>query len=287
MVQTCDSLFKDVQRATLDTDVEPLNRLANVLGTISIPDEPDKNRRELKIRRDAVVAERLAATKSIHAVVPPEADNEAIRRLFDIHAAYKTIHILGQALRNVSGSASKDRKEEVINKIVGLARRVLGVYFEMFDTNVLEHVIEEMAAAHKEQQPELVASDLHDEVCRHLNGLSQFVCFSVIKHTTFSVGSENLAPTIHRVLSGDDAPVVKLLDLSFDLERPRRFPKDTAIKLYREMGKNHFSASLVRILVAHHMYLYVVPIQDRQAVCDKMDIKLLPSVMDRSRKKLT
>lgn len=287
MVQTCDSLFSDIEHATLGTDVEPLNQLANVVETISIPDEPDENRRELKIRRDAVVTERLAATKSTHAVVPPEADNEAIRRLFDIHAAYKTIQILGQALRNIAGSASKDRKEEVIGKIVSLARRVLGVYFEMFEEGVLEHVIEEMAAAHKEQQPELVASDLHNEVCKHLNGISQFVCFSVIKHTTFSVGSENLARTIHRVLSIDDAPVVKLLDLSFDLERPRRFPKDTALKLYREMARNHFSASLVRILVAHHMYLYVVPIQDRQAVCEKMNIKLLPSVMDRSRKRLS
>ncbi len=287
MVETCDALFNDVEMATLDSDVEPLNRLANVVQTISIPDEPDENRKAMKLRQDAVVAERLAATKSMHAVVPPEADNDAIKRLFDIHAAYKTIQILGQALRNIAGSASKDRKEEVIEKVVGLARRVLGVYFEIFAEGVLEHVIEEMVAAHKEQQPELVASDLHEQVCQNLNGLSQFVCFSVIKHMTFSVGSENLAPTIHRVLSGDDAAVAKLMDLSFNLERPRRFPKDDALKLYKEMSKNHFSASLVRILVAHHMYLYVVPVQDRQAVCEKLDIKLLPSVMDRSRKRLT
>lgn len=287
MVRNCESLFSDVRAATLDDDVEPLNRLANVVETISVPAEPDKNKQELKLKRDAAVAERLAATKSTHAVVAPIADNDAIKRLFDLHAAYKTIQILGQALRNISGSASKDRKEEIIDKIVGLARRVLGVYFQILDEGVLEHVIEEMAVAHKEQQPELAISELREQVCRHLNGLSQFICFSMIKHTTFSVGSENLAPTIHRVLSGDDASVVKLLDLSFDLERPKRFPKDAALRLYRDMGKNHFSASLVRILVAHHMYLYVVPIQDRQAVCQKLDIKLLPSVMDRSRKRLT
>lgn len=286
MVETCDALFNDVNMATLDSDVDPLNRLASAVQTICIPDEPDKNRKALKLRQDEVVAERLAATKSTHAVVPPEADNDAIKRLFDIHAAYKTIQILGQALRNIAGSATKDRKEEVINKIVGLARRLLGGYLELFAEGVLKQVIEEMAAAHKEQQPELIVSDLHEQVCQHLYGLSQFVCFTVIKHTTFSVGSENLEPTIHRVLSDKDAAIAKLMDLSFSLENPKHFPKDVALKLYREMGKNHFSASLVRILVAHHMYLFVVPIQDRQAVCDKMDIKLLPTVMDRSRKRL-
>jgi hypothetical protein len=287
MVRTCDLLFQDVTPANLDSDVEPLNRLANIIETISIPDKPDQNRRELKIRQDAVVVERLAETTSNLAVVAPEADNESIKRLFDINAAYRTIQILGQALRNIAGSASKSRKEEVIAKIVGLSRRVMGVYFELFEESVIQHVIEEMALAHQEQQPELVASDLHGEVCRHLTGLSQFVCFSLIKHTTFSVGSENLSPTIHRVLSQDTASIVKLFDLSFDLERPGRFPKDDAIRLYREQNRNLFAASLVRILVAHHMYLYVVPIQDRQAVCEKMDIKLLNTVMDRSRKRLT
>lgn len=287
MVQNCDSLFNDIKVATLDDDVEPLNKMASVVEAISLPSEPDKNRRELKIQNDAKVAERLAATKSTHAVVPPEADNEAVKRLFDLHAAFKTIQIMGQALRNISGSASKGRKEEIIDKIVGLARRVLGVYLGIFEKGVLEQVIEEMAMAHKEQHPELAISELRDEVCQHLNGLSLFICFSVIKHTTSSVGSENLAPTIHRVLCKDDAPVIKLLDLSFDLELPKRFPKDASLKLYHEMKKNHFSASLVRILVAHHMYLYVIPIQDRQAVCEKLKIKLLPSVMDRSRKRLT
>jgi hypothetical protein len=287
MVRTCDSLFQSVTPACLDSDVEPLNRLSDVIGTISIPDKPRENRRELKIRQDAAVVERLAETTSTLAVVAPEADSESIKRLFEINASYRTIQILGQALRNIAGSASKSRKEEVIAKIVGLARRVLGAYFELFREDVLKHVIEEMAQAHHEQHPELVASDINGEVCRHLTGLSQFVCFSLIKHTTFSVGSDNLSPTIHRVLAQDSASIVKLFDLSFELERPGRLPKDDAIRLYREQKKNLFAANLVRILVAHHMYLYVVPIQDRQAICEKLNFKLLPTVMDHSRKRLT
>lgn len=287
MVETCDSLFQDVTPANLESDVEPLNRLGQVVESVSIPDTPDENRRKMKLNRDAVVAERLAATKSTHQVIPPEPDNEAIKKLFDIHAAYKTIQILGQALRNVAGSASKGRKEEVIEKIVGLSRRVLGVYLHLFSNDVLPELIRDMAAAHKEEQPELEMSDLHREVCQHLNGLSQFICFSMIRHTTYSVGSENLAPTIRRVLGESQEAIAKMLDLSFDLEKPNRFPKESAIKLYRELAKNHFSASVVRILIAHHLYLYVVPVQDRQAVCEKMDIKLLPSVFDRTRKRLT
>jgi hypothetical protein len=287
MVATCDALFEGVQPANLDSDVEPLNRLGMVMETIAIPDAPNVNRREVKLRNDELIADRLAAAKSNNEIVAPEAENEAIKRLFEIHAAYKTIQILGQALRNVAGSANRLRKEEVLGKIIGLARRVLGAYFELFAENILSNIIEDMAAAHKEEQPELTSEALRDEVCRHLSGLSQFVCFSVVKHTTFCVGSENLSQTIHRVLDTSSEPMQKVFELSFDLERPGRFPKDGSIKLYRSLGKNEFAAGLVRLLVAHHMYLYVVPIQERQAVCDTMKIKLLRSVMDPSRKRLS
>jgi hypothetical protein len=175
----------------------------------------------------------------------------------------------------------------VIQKIVGLSSRLLGVYCELFAEAVLPEIIEDMASAHKLQQPDLALSDIHNQVCHHLTGLSQFVCFATIKHTTFSVGSENLDPTIHRVLGEYDNAMAKILELSFRLERPKNFPRDAALKLFRDLGKNRFSASLVRMLVAHHIYLYVVPVQDRQAICAKMQIKLLPSVMDRSRKRLT
>lgn len=288
MVKTCDQLYASVTPATLEADVEPLNRISQNIELLELPGTPpDENRRQLKLRNDEVITERLAAAKANEEIEPPEADTEAVRRLFELSAAYKTIQILGQALRNIAGSANKQRKEEVIDKIIMLARRILGSYLELLTEQQLPLLIEELAAAHKDQQPELTRVDLHNQVSHHLVGLSMFVCFAVVKHTTFSVGSENLAPTIHRVLDEAEELASKVFGLSFDLERPGRFPKDAALNLYRGLNKNPFSANVLRMLVAHHMYLFVLPYNDRQAVCEKMSIKLLPTVMDRSRKRLT
>jgi hypothetical protein len=286
MVKTCERLFSGAPEANLGADIAPLNRLATTMQSITIPDSPDENRRNLKIQRDAIVSERLAATKSADQIAPPTADNEAVKRLFEIHAAYKTIQILGQAIRNVAGFEKKDRKAQVIEKLISLARRVLGSYLELFQEGTFQQVVEDVAAAHQEQQPELAKSDLHEQVFRHLNGLSTFVCFSIVKHTTFSVGSENLAATIKRVLGDHSDPIMQILDVAFDLERPNRFPADKALSLFHSLNRNHFASGLLRILVANHMYLFVVRHEDRQRVCQKMDIKLLPVVHDRSRKRL-
>jgi hypothetical protein len=91
MANTCDGLFSDVAPANLESDIEPLNRLGNVIESIAIPDVPDENRRQIRLRNDALVAERLAATKFAQEVTPPEAGDDGVKRLFDISAAYKTI----------------------------------------------------------------------------------------------------------------------------------------------------------------------------------------------------
>lgn len=286
MVDTCDSLFAEIPQATLAEDVQALNHLGEVVQTIQIHDSPDENRRAVKERYDEVLTERLTATTSDEMVAAPEATDDAIRRLFEIHAAYKTIQILGQALRNIAGSAGKQRKEEIIQKIVGLSRRMLGLFLQSFTPDALPDVMEELAAIHKEQQPDLATSELHNQVCRHLNGLIQFIAFSIFKHTSKSIGSEHLAPTVNRLLGESNELPSRLIDLSFTLDRPKGLHKDGVLKLHRSQARNHFAGNVVRMLVAHHMYLFNVDYKVRQAVCDKLDIDLQPSVHDRGRKKL-
>ena len=287
LVRTCDSLFVEALPATLDGDVAGLNNLAHEIEEISIPEKPEANRIAGREARDNLVGEHLAATRSTHLVTPPEPGNDMVQQLYDFNAAIKTIQILGQVIRNVGGRALKDQKSEVLSKIIGLTRRILGKYLAYVGEDSLNEFLRSVAEAQKEHMSELSESELKNEVCQHINGMLKFFCFSVIKHTTFSVGSENLAPTIRRLLEEDETSISKLMDLSLSLDLKRGFPRVQALKLYKDLGKNHFSSGLVRILVSYHMYSYVVPPQDRQAICDKMKIKLLPAVMDRSRKRLT
>lgn len=288
MVETCDDLFRDVPEADFLEDVEPLNRLGDHSDELSLSDRTaDENRRAMRMRTDDLVEQRLAAIRSSDDVDPPEADSEAVRRLFEINAAHKSIQILGQALRNVAGSASKDRKEEVITKLISLSCRLLGSYFDMFRQG-LPQIVEDFVEVHRELEPELADVDLYAEVRRHLFGISQFVVFVILKHASTSIGADNLAPTINRILRGSGSANVsnRLFDLSFQLDRPGNLPKREAISLYGEVHRNFFTAGVVRMLVAHHLYLYTVPFNERQSICDKLSIKIVPVMTDPRRKLL-
>lgn len=285
MAETCERLFEGQAAADLGGEVSPLNRLGEVAATIEVSEDIDANRRVLREQADAEIAERMAATDSDQAMVAPVADSDHIRQLFDVHAAYKTIQILGQALRNVAASADRSRKAEVARKVVDLSRRLLGLHLGFVGKEELAEVMRDMASAHMDQQPSLARSEVSRQVCRDIWGLAQFVCFVVIRHVTLSMGSENLASTIERVLDGN-APVHNMLKLAFAMELPGEFPKKAAVDVFKGLHKNPFSASVVRILVAHHFYMYVESAPVRQSVCDQLDIRLMPSVLDASRKRL-
>jgi hypothetical protein len=209
MVVTCDSLFTEATPIKLEKDITWLNRPEGFLsqeqsdahsGEIELPGSPHDNRRKEKAKGDEQVSERLAVAQATEVVVPPEADNETVKRLFEIHASYKTIQILGQALRNIAGSASKERKEEVLKKLILLARRLLGsaVGAAASDHARLESIAEEVAKIHRENSSTLTEIE---DISRQIYSMAFFMCFLIIKHTSGSIGSENLIPTIRRVLS--------------------------------------------------------------------------------------
>jgi hypothetical protein len=164
---------------------------------------------------------------------------------------------------------------------------VLGAFLQAFqDEDLVNQIAQRIADAHQQDGPQLPLPELRKDVYCHINGLSKFVCYTMIAHTTHSVVSNILAKTLTRLLADTDTAYLKLLNISFLLEMPREFPQTEIVSLFGELQRNRFSRELLRIIVARHMYLYEVPFDARQAVCSKLDIKLLPSVHDQARKRL-
>jgi hypothetical protein len=288
MAKACDRLFTTSSPFTIDKDVAPLNSLEGKLyGEVTLPQTaPKDNRRAMRARSDDHLPGRIAASVENEAMVAPEADSEALRQIFEIHAAFKSIQILGQALRNIAGSADRKRKEAIIEKLIGLARRLLGAYFQGFRPEFLADTVKIFAEDFREHHPDLGESEIIKHVNDRLFRLSLYICFIVVKHTSLSVGSENLGPTLRRLLSGNLGQTERVFGLSFGLDCFGGLRNDEAVRLYDDLRRNPFGQYLVRIMVAHHLYMYTVPFQRRQSICDRIGIGLPPAAILSSRKML-
>ena len=154
MISNCDSLFSEANMLSLEEKDDRFIRLGEKVGTISITDDPEENLASVKRKNDSNVKERMLPAKS-NLVKPPNPSDAREEYLFQIHAAYKSIQILGQALRNKSGTAEKDTKEQSIDSIVRLSRRMLGMFFEAYEEENIEELIQFVSELHRDNNPEL------------------------------------------------------------------------------------------------------------------------------------
>jgi len=276
MINTCDSLFSESPMLDLNGEASQLKNLGKAIGTIRIDDDHERNSENIKKAKDANVRSRILPKQSID-VTPPDPEDERQKYVFQIHAANKSIQILGQALRNISAIADKDIKERSIDSVVRLSRRILGECFEVYGEETIDELVQFIADMQKENNPTVLLEDLKKQVHMHLYGQAQLLCFVIIRNLSHSIGSENLSATVERLLE-DSLPVSKLISTNYKLEirgGEQKFPRSDILNAHQFLLGDDFNIGILRFLVAHHLYLFKVPMQDKQAIASKLDLKLL------------
>lgn len=279
-------------------------------------EEADARFREIFVRRDVelpstaprenrlnALAERDVATppsaSSSHwemereSLVPNESievddDEIALDDIMQSNAAFRMVRILGQTLRNFSGSLTAERKLELTRECYSLGLRAL----EYFVCCIMESgdiFIEAILQVIKKRPDHLTQFEKDQLVSRAMYGLLEAFAYSVIRHVAESVGDDSLRRTYQHLIAiakeGDAQPHVgsRLITILINLEHASKFPKNEVLSLSNNTSvrKSVFSSSLLRRIVWHHFYLFETNFQVRQEVCKKIGIRetaaMLPS----------
>lgn len=278
VVETAESLFKDAPEADLDKGVGFFSKLQILLPQLTLPSsDPADNRRNMLQKQDEALAGADKSESSGRMVTATPTENDGIdtdlRLALELNAAFKTIRILGQILRNSAGSLKGETKFKLVKKIYSLGLRVLGGYFRSLEKD-LEPYSASVFAKIKERTREISDEDARTKVNRQIFGLSEMIALVVVQHISDSVGMNLMAGTFKQVI--DESPNIanRIIDLSVKLDHIKGFPKNEAISLAEESKRNPFTLTLLKILVWHHFYLYKEDYRLKQAVCEKLNISL-------------
>jgi hypothetical protein len=118
--------------------------------------------------------------------------------------------------------------------------------------------------------------------------LTQAAAFGVVKKVSHAMGSEDLKQTYRHVLASEMArPATDIIDLAIKLDHFTNMPETEVMALHKELIDNPFSYSLMRNLVADHLYLYKPDRKTMQRIGAKLDIKVSnPQILDNRQKLL-
>jgi len=269
MLDTARGLFSGRKSATLEADVEFLGNIDLKGGEVILeePCVPEENRRRLATARDQIEKRQVALAQGGDARGDMELLNEALQA----NAAYKTVQILGQVLRNFPGSLKGEVKFSIASECYSLGLRVLSFFLDLIAENRGE-ICGIMADLLNARREEMTEKEREHWANRFVYGLMEFFACSVVRHVSDSVGSEKLSQTYAEILRRNDCPAYRLIDLSVKLDSQGSFPRSEALEVGKRVRKNLFAKAVLQRLVWLHFYVYEEDFALRQSVCEQLEI---------------
>lgn len=214
--------------------------------------------------------------------VPDNSATAAVWRgqeaIVSVNSAFKAMQVLGQLLRNHSGSIKAPVKTSIMDVCVSLGLRTLGALMDIMSSGadvMIEHRISQLDANLKNKKDgQLIRQDAEE----FFRALVLNVAVGTFTRIAGAIGSEELAPTLAKVLQPSGGGSRSLVDLAVRLENFTKFP-ETEVVAFRskKLGQDEvMPTALVRRFVMRRFYLFPDRKELKTKICDMFKISRKP-----------
>jgi hypothetical protein len=283
MVEHAKAMYADLAPCDLDKDVAFLS--GSVSQTLSFP-APNvdylRNRREDQQELDRT--DRPSAGDEEYDSDEDSTAYEASddleletdrRRLLGLNPALKALQVLGQILRNFTGSLTGELKKEIAQQCYDLGLRSIQAIFSVI-RNRTGDIVTVLAAvlARSGRFSDHSEAEIRIEAERFLFFMCQGFAYGLIQRVSFAVGSAHLKQVYAEILA--DAPsvvAIELIDASIKLEHLRTIDAQSLVSFFNRVAKNPVASTILRNMVYDHLRLFPVEVSTRQLLLDKLGFR--------------
>lgn len=290
VVATANGLFAAEPETDMLEDVRFAGQLVTTLKTPVLQDgDPEKNRlRELE-RRDKQRPETDDGddpyAHRFENDPEDELEDASVRKLVvELNAAFKTIQIAGQILRNFGGRLEGSDKLRLAEACYSLDLRLMKYFHAAFKES--EPIL--VGAAREtllEKNPDMDPAEATQRANAILYGLLKMTTIGMIKHAANSIGLEKLSPVFAAVLADKPTVARRLIDLSIRLDHFASFPVDQTLALNKDAQGSLLTVDVLQQLVFNRFYFFTAPHDIKQQICSKLNISIQPMLLDRDQKR--
>lgn len=283
MLLAAQEHYKEQTPATLAADATFLDQFEEVpkaTDEFLLEDQDPK-----KVRKDMLEAMDRETSPIVDETETSEL-TDPTSPISQINAAFKTLQILGQILKNFPGSLEGHTKLEIARACVSLGRRINSFIFQLIRDNE-RVVVEEIAKIFRERFPHSKGEEAERRARETIVGMAKLISYSLVKRMSHAIGSPHLATTYEKLVAESTDNATRLVELSTKLDHSGSVPDEQIKHLAHEFSGNHLPLWILRGLVAEHFYLFPVEYRVKQRVCEFLGISYSRlQISDPSRKLL-
>jgi predicted MPP superfamily phosphohydrolase/energy-coupling factor transporter ATP-binding protein EcfA2 len=229
-------LFSDLKPSDFEADVAFVDGIAKSLppSLFEIEDGRQEANQQINLKAQDHADRQESAREAEEKAV-----QEANSRSLQLNQAMKTLQVLGQILRNFSGSLKGDVKEEIAEECFSLGLRSFQYFTKSIEQN-MEGLIEVVQVAIKTKYPKESPQSLSEKANAFAFLVIVLIGFAYIKKVSSSVGSVKLRPTFTDLKKKSSKASIDLVDLAIRLDHYGAFPEAVIEDLGRQMKQRAF-----------------------------------------------
>lgn len=207
-----------------------------------------------------------------------ELEEETIKLVNEMNSAGHVIRICGQIVRNFYGGIRGEIQIDIIRESYNLCLRMISVMYKLLERDK-EAIAGVLAKILKQRYPDLSIDAVDKRTRESLQFFAMNICYSFIKHTSNSISLVDLKPSFDKIIKMKDISLSeRVLDLSTRFDCFDKFPLKSLIEMTSKLNKSGgVGYEVLRILAWEHMKLFIVPLEIRQSVCDRLKIEINPT----------
>ncbi len=264
-------IYSDYAPCDFEGDVSFVNTLYTDTRPLVLPPGEPADHRELE--RERLDSEAAQEEAELHGEAKQIAYGDELTHLLKMNFSVKTLHVLGQVLRNFPGSLERDVKLEIAKESYLLGLRSLKAVLGIAENN-LEELRIYFARLIREQRSISGVAELAQSTDELLIWLTLGCAFGIVKRISTAVGLQELSGTYADVLEVLGPTLsAKLIDVAIRLDHFDAVPLDQIEGVARVVTKNLFTRRVLRDLVANHLYLFQVDYRAKQALGELLEIR--------------
>lgn len=194
--------------------------------------------------------------------------------LADIVRSSRLVDVVGQILRNRSGSLRKAQLVDLVQAGFSSGLKFLSFWLN-FTRGSRDALIAQIAAQMIEYHPDASKEKLERMSMKSYLGFCYEICLGVIKRTANCLGSSDLVEIYDDLQRGaPDSVAIQLINVAIHLEFKKRIPKSTISSLNATLDSNPIARLLLQEVVVQHLYLNEVEIGDKQWISSTLGIPI-------------
>jgi len=277
-------LFDDVAAATLDSNQLSFfdDHEEYIVKAVLPPDDhnPSESRNKILVGKDEL-EKRGREKSSFDSDLDHDQISDSTEKLIvDLRRSVKTVEVIGQIIRNRSGSLELDKLEKTFEAGLLVYLRILSSFFHLIKDRELEgyiiNFIVRSISSKIEEEGEDISVDKLEKLARELYWNLNFnVIYGFITKAIRSLGSVNLIKVSRTVTERIDSPASFIVHHGIKMWFQKSLDIDEISDKVNERSFSKTASKLLRHKIVEHSMLHYIHPKDISRIHDKMRIPRL------------